>query len=73
MGKSVGINRNMSLDPGNFFTGIIAFFFCGISIFNRLGINYDEAGFGAATIVYTDLANYFFLKPCLKLRSHSRL
>ena len=57
MRETIGIYSDVALDTGDFLACVIAFFSCGISVFDTLGINDDPAGLCGPTIADTSLAN----------------
>ena len=62
VGQALRVHRNMSLDAGNLFAGIVSFLFCRVGVLDALRVNNNEAGRGLAPQFLAGLANRFFLR-----------
>ncbi len=54
------VNRDMPLDAGDLFAGVVSLLFRAIGVFYALRVNDQEAGRGVAPQFDADLANRFF-------------
>ena len=63
VGQALRVHRNMSLDAGNLFAGVVSFLFSTVGVLDALRINNDEAGGSLAPQFLAGLANRFFLRP----------
>lgn len=63
MGQAVGVNDEMTLDPGDFLTRVIALFFSRLRVFDALRISDAEACLWLPTKARSHRANPIFLRP----------
>ncbi len=63
MGQSLGIDRDVALDAGDFLAGIVAFCLCAIRVLDALRVDDQKARRGFAPLSGTNRANHIFLKP----------
>ena len=63
VGQALRVHRDMPLDAGDLFAGVVSFLFCTVSVLDALRVNNDEAGCGLAPQFLAGLANRFFLRP----------
>lgn len=63
MGQPVGVNDDMTLDPGDFLARVIALLFSRVRVPDALGISEAEACLRLPTKALSHRANHIFLRP----------